>query len=66
MLFFLLHYFTEAGLPGGLQFLARPFDEAKLLQIAYGYEQFTKHRKPPPLFSECKDPLQRKGAAAAG
>ncbi|KAH7618117.1 putative Glutamyl-tRNA(Gln) amidotransferase subunit A [Nannochloris sp. 'desiccata'] len=48
--------YTEAGLPGGLQFLARPFQEAKLLEIAYAYEQFTKKRKPPPLFPECKDP----------
>jgi len=51
-------YFSrvEAGLPGGLQFLARPFQEANLLKIAYAYEQFTKHRKLAPLFPECKDP----------
>jgi len=38
--------FTKAGLPAGLQFLARPFDDAKLFQYAYAYEQKTLHRKP--------------------
>jgi len=42
--------FTSNGLPAGLQFLARPFDDAKLFQYAYAYEQFTQHRKPPVLF----------------
>lgn len=39
--------FTKDGLPLGLQFLARPFDEHKLFQYAYSYEQATKHRRPP-------------------
>jgi len=30
--------FTGAGLPIGVQFIARPFDEATLFQIAHGYE----------------------------
>ena len=38
--------FTKAGLPAGLQFLARPFDDAKLFQYAYAYEQKTMHRRP--------------------
>ena len=37
--------FTKAGLPAGLQFLARPFDDGKLFQYAYAYEQKTLHRK---------------------
>ena len=43
--------FTKAGLPAGLQFLARPFDEHKLFQYTYTYEQITRHRKPPKDFS---------------
>ncbi|MEA3243221.1 MAG: amidase family protein, partial [Pseudomonadota bacterium] len=42
--------FTQAGLPLGLQLLARPFDEHKLFQYAYAYEQATRHRRPPPAF----------------
>ena len=42
--------FTTADLPLGLQFLARPFDEHKLFQYAYAYEQATHHRKPPAAF----------------
>lgn len=42
--------FTRAGLPLGLQFLGRPFDEHKLFQYAFAYEQATRHRRPPPEF----------------
>jgi Asp-tRNA(Asn)/Glu-tRNA(Gln) amidotransferase A subunit family amidase len=42
--------FTGSGLPLGLQLLARPFDEHKLFQYAYAYEQATRHRRPPPGF----------------
>jgi amidase len=42
--------FTETGLPLGLQMLARPFDEGKLIQYAYAYEQATLHRRPPQGF----------------
>lgn len=42
--------FTESGLPLGLQILARPFDEHKLFQYAYAYEQATQHRRPPKGF----------------
>lgn len=42
--------FTENGLPAGLQLLARPFDEHKLIQYAYAYEQLTRHRKSPREF----------------
>ena len=44
--------FTKNGLPAGLQFLARPYDEHKLFQYAYAYEQATKHRKPPRTFGK--------------
>ena len=36
------------GLPTGLQLLARAWDEAKLIQYAYAYEQATHYRQPPP------------------
>ncbi len=39
--------FTQAGLPAGIQFLARPFAEHILFKIAYTYEQATQHRKEP-------------------
>jgi Asp-tRNA(Asn)/Glu-tRNA(Gln) amidotransferase A subunit family amidase len=42
--------FSEDGLPLGLQLLARPFEEHKLFQYAYAYEQATGHRRPPPAF----------------
>jgi Asp-tRNA(Asn)/Glu-tRNA(Gln) amidotransferase A subunit family amidase len=42
--------FTTSGLPAGLQLLARPFDEHKLLRYAYAYEQLTRHRTPPAGF----------------
>jgi Asp-tRNA(Asn)/Glu-tRNA(Gln) amidotransferase A subunit family amidase len=42
--------FTRSGLPLGLQLLARPFDEGKLLQYAYAYEQATNYRRPPKGF----------------
>lgn len=43
--------YTSNGLPAGLQFLARPFDEHILFQVAYAYEQATRHRKPPKQFA---------------
>src|SRR5262249_27207348 len=38
---------APAGLPGGIEFLGRPFSDGTLLRIAYGYEQATRHRRPP-------------------
>jgi aspartyl-tRNA(Asn)/glutamyl-tRNA(Gln) amidotransferase subunit A len=40
--------FTAQGLPIGMQLVARPWDEARLLQAAYAYEQATvwQQRKP--------------------
>ena len=42
--------FSSAGLPIGLQLLAKPFDEERLLRIAYAFEQATDyHLKRPAL-----------------
>ena len=36
--------FTRAGLPIGVQFIGRPFDEARLLQVADAYERVSPSR----------------------
>jgi amidase len=36
------------GVPVGVEFLGRPWSEKVLIEIGYGYEQGTKHRRPPP------------------
>jgi len=36
------------GVPVGIEFLGQPFSEPQLLRIAYGFEQATHARKPPP------------------
>jgi amidase len=41
--------FSKAGLPVGIELMAMPFQEAKLLQMAYAYEQKTQWRRPPEL-----------------
>jgi Asp-tRNA(Asn)/Glu-tRNA(Gln) amidotransferase A subunit family amidase len=38
---------TGSGLPVGLELLGRPFDEARLLGLAYSYEQLVRPRVPP-------------------
>lgn len=37
------------GIPVGIEFLGREWSEATLFEIAYGFEQATKYRKPPIL-----------------
>ena len=37
------------GLPQGLQFLGRAWDEGRIIAYAYAYEQATHYRRPPPL-----------------
>jgi amidase len=37
------------GLPVGISFFGRAFTEARLIRLAYAYEQATKHRQPPRL-----------------
>ncbi len=41
--------FTEAGLPAGITFLGRPYADAEMLRLAYGFEQATDHRRLPDL-----------------
>lgn len=40
------------GLPVGISFFGRAFTEAKLIRLAYAYEQATKHRQAPRLLPE--------------
>jgi len=40
--------FTRDKLPAGITFLGRPYDDGKMIRLAYAYEQATRHRKPPP------------------
>jgi Asp-tRNA(Asn)/Glu-tRNA(Gln) amidotransferase A subunit family amidase len=40
--------YTNDGLPIALEIIGKPFEDAKLLQVAYGYEQTSKRRKSPP------------------
>jgi Asp-tRNA(Asn)/Glu-tRNA(Gln) amidotransferase A subunit family amidase len=39
--------FLPSGLPTGIQFLGRIFDEQRMIRIAYAFERATQHRKPP-------------------
>ena len=39
--------FTPDHLPAGITFMGRPYDEATMIKLAYAYEQFTHHRRPP-------------------
>ena len=41
--------FTAEGLPGSLQILTKPFDEATAFRVAYAYEQATNHRQYAPV-----------------
>ncbi|SNR49998.1 amidase [Halorubrum vacuolatum] len=43
--------FTDDGLPVGIELLGRPFDERRLLALAFAYEAKTDHRRPPDAFS---------------
>ena len=42
------------GLPLGLNFFGRKWDEPKLLRIAYAFEQATKHRRAPEFLPTAK------------
>ena len=43
-------YTTDEALPAGLQILGRRWEDGRLIQYAFAYEQFTQHRRPPPAF----------------
>jgi amidase len=38
---------TSFGLPVGLTFIGKPWGEGPLIRLAYGFEQATRHRRPP-------------------
>jgi Asp-tRNA(Asn)/Glu-tRNA(Gln) amidotransferase A subunit family amidase len=40
--------FTRDNLPAGITFLGRPYADARMIQLAYAYEQATAHRRVPP------------------
>ena len=42
-------YTRDNRLPAGLTFFGRAWDEARLIRLAYGYEQATRHRRAPVL-----------------
>src|SRR5262249_1879611 len=44
--------FTTDGLPTGITFMGRPYDDARMLRLAYGYEQATRHRRLPPCAAD--------------
>lgn len=46
--------FGSQGLPMDIGFMARPYDEPKLMGIAYAYEQASHARKPSPLLPPLK------------
>ena len=39
--------FTTDNLPVGITFQGRPYSDGLMIKLAYGYEQSTRHRKPP-------------------
>ena len=41
--------YTKDNLPVGIEFIGKSFDDLRLLQIAYGYEQATKKRQSPKI-----------------
>ncbi len=43
--------YNEKGEPKGLTFIAKPYQETKLLQLGYAYEKATKERKIPSMYA---------------
>ena len=41
---------NDHGLPAGLTFIAKEYEEGKLIRYTYAYEQGTRHRRPPAQF----------------
>jgi len=46
--------YTKEGLPAGMTFFGKLFDEPTLIKFAYSYEQATKHRRSPKNFPAIK------------
>ena len=42
---------TRDNLPVGITFLGQPYCDARMIQLAYAYEQATQHRRAPPFTS---------------
>jgi amidase len=42
-------YTRSNTLPAGMTFFGRAWSEGRLITLAYGYEQATRHRRPPPV-----------------
>ena len=40
--------YARGVLPVGLTFFGRAWSEVTLIKLAYGYEQASRHRRPPP------------------
>ena len=38
---------APVGVPVGVELIGRPFDEGRLIEIAYGFEQASRLRQPP-------------------
>jgi amidase len=47
--------FSQQGVPLGLSLLGRPYSEARLIALAYAFEQATGHRRPPDSVSTTAD-----------
>jgi amidase len=47
--------FSQQGVPLGLSLLGRPYSEARLIELAYAFEQATGHRRPPDSVSTTAD-----------
>ena len=47
--------YSYESLPSGLQLLGRPWSEPLLIEIAYAYEQATRHRVPPTTVLPLRD-----------
>ena len=41
---------NDHGMPAGLTFIAKEFEEGRLIRYTYAYEQGTRHRQPPAQF----------------
>ena len=50
--------YTYGTLPAGLQMLGRAYAEGRLIELAYAYEQATKHHRPPEGFPELELKLE--------